>query len=72
MKFTKLDKCPEWPLVGDVTLGHWTNSIVEYFAEKQGDPPTHMHVYKPDTARKGFKEGKFTIPATITTVSYDD
>lgn len=65
-----LPSCPQWPLLKGISLGHWTNTIVEFFGEIEDAPPTHMHVYELDTARRGFRDGKFTIPDTIKTVSY--
>lgn len=72
MKLTKLDKCPQWPLIRIISIDHWTDPVIEYFGESRDGPPTHMHVYKPDVARMGYRDGKFTIPPTITTVSYAD
>lgn len=69
-KLTLRPSCPKWPILKDVSLGHWTNTIVEFLGETKDGPPSHMHVYEWEKARKGFAEGKFTIPNTIVSVSY--
>jgi len=67
-----LDECPEWPLVRIVNDTHWTDPIVEFFHPTAYDgPPMHMHVYKREKARKGFAEGRFVIPPTVVSVSYE-
>lgn len=54
-KFVQL--CPNWPLHGVVSKGHWTNGIAEFFGKTEDGPTTHVHWYcSPAKAEKVFTE----------------
>jgi hypothetical protein len=45
MNLVQLETCPDWPLVGVISKGNWTNSIAEFFAESENSAPSHIHFY---------------------------
>ncbi len=71
MKLTRLPQCPEIPLVHIAYDGHWTNPIFELFANEEGSPAVHLHVYK----RSRFLQMKSEFPwknfPALKTISWD-
>lgn len=70
----RIKKCPDWPLVHVIWRGHWTDPmIVELFSEDGVvSAPTHAHIYNPKVALVSLLEGKFSLPPSVVTISFQD